>query len=58
MTTHLLASTRSEQLPGDEMLAMWKSLSGYLACEQPQEPEDQRPDLDALALMQEQMKVT
>lgn len=52
MTAHVLASTRSEAMPDDEFREMWRVLRQYLACEQPQESDDSKPNLDALALMQ------
>ena len=56
MTAHMLAATRTKPMPEDEFAAMWKALRNYLACDQPQEPDDQKPDLDALALMQQKQK--
>ena len=40
----------------EEFSTLVNSLANYLQCNQPQEPDDEKPDLDALAKMQQDMQ--
>lgn len=55
-TAHLMTRDMTEPMLPDDFRLLVNGLSRYLKCEQDREDEDERPDLDALELMQQRLK--